>query len=94
MKMVSKNSNGEYMVGIHMNITLDKIIIGFVILCIGIIGFFLSKSIDDIDSLQDDVKKLPEKYVLKTDYNRTLDKLDVTLNTIQKDIKQLLKEQN
>lgn len=35
---------------------------------------------------------LPEKYVLKSDYNRTLDKLDTKLDTIQSDIKQLLQE--
>jgi len=90
--MVSKNSNGELMVGIHMNISLEKIVISFIVLCIGIISFFLSASFKDIDNLQDDVKKLPEKYVLKTDYNRTLDKLDTKLNTIQTDIKQLLQE--
>jgi len=92
MSVVSKNSNGELVVDLHMNITAKEIFMYVLGLLVLIIGFFLKASFSDIDVIQKDIKEMPKTYVLKTDYNRTLDKLDTKLNTIQTDIKQLLQE--
>jgi predicted nuclease with TOPRIM domain len=94
MNMVSKNSKGEYTVDLHMNISLEKIISGFIVLCIGIIAFFLKASFADIDNMQKDIKELPEKYVLKEDYKDDVSDLKGSLKTIQNDIKKLLQEKN
>jgi hypothetical protein len=37
---------------------------------------------------------LPEKYVLKEDFNSRMNSVDSKLDTIQTDIKQILKEKN
>jgi hypothetical protein len=38
------------------------------------------------------VWKFPEKYVLKDDFNNSMNSVDSKLDTIQTDIKQILKE--
>lgn len=105
MNMVSKNSKGELVVDLHMNITAKDAFLYILGGLVTIISFFLVDFFGDFSVMKDDIKELPEKYVLKEDYKSELTELkgsiksDVSelkgsLQIIQKDIKQLLKEQN
>lgn len=56
---------------------------------IGIISFFLKRTIDDVDACRADIDSMKEKYVTKEAIDKFQDDVSGKLDTIQEDLKEV-----
>lgn len=63
-------------------------VIGYIVAaCVGVIGFFLKRTMTRLDTTEKDVQIIKENYVKESDHKESLRKIDEDIKDVKKDIK-------
>lgn len=63
-------------------------VVGYIVTaCVGVIGFFLKRTMTRLDATEKDVQTIKENYVKESDHKDSLYKIDEDIKDVKKDIK-------
>ena len=72
----------------EVSVMIQVDVVGYIVTaCVGVIGFFLKRTMTRLDATEKDVQTIKENYVKESDHKDSLHKIDEDIKDVKKDIK-------